>query len=98
MKVWAKTILQHKIDSDVVQEFSSARPSDLKGWTEVIDALCHSLDIERPVILSKHIRDLNTFQRTIFKQSDFMDIIRFDRFEIEVFPEKKNDPFDGSTY
>ena len=82
--------------SDVVQEFASARPSDINGWIPVIDILCHALDIERPVILEKHIRDLTAFNRVVFKPSDFMDSTSFDRFEIEIFPEKKkneSDPF-----
>jgi hypothetical protein len=99
MRIWAKTLKDHKIQKDVVQEFALARPSDLKGWTPVIGELCHALDIERPVVLNKHIHDLCTFSHTIFKASDFMDSISFDRFEIEIFPEKKkNDPFDSVAY
>ena len=93
MRIWAKTVQNHRIQSDVVREFSSARPSDLYGWTEIIDVLCKALDLERPVILEKHIRDLNAFHGTVFRASDFMDAVPFDRFELEIFPEKKqNDP------
>ena len=99
MRIWAKTTIDHKIYADVVREFASARPSDLLGWTEVIDALCKELDIARPVILNKHISDLERFGRTVFRSSDFMDVIGFDRFEIEIFPEKKkNDSLDSVTY
>ncbi len=94
MKVWAKTTADHKIQTDVVQEFSLARPSDIMGWTRIIDSLCRALDVARPVILNKHIHELNTFSHTVFKATDFMDWINFDRFEIEIFPEKKeNDSF-----
>ncbi len=99
MRVWAKTTKQHKIITDVVQEFALARPSDLYGWTEIIDSLCRALDVERPVILNKHIHELETFHNTSFRASDFMDAIPFDRFEIEIFPEKKeHDPFDIGAY
>ena len=91
MKVWAKTLINHKIQSDVVQEFSSARPSDLKGWTEVISSLCQTLELERPVILDKHIRELNQFGRTLFRPADYIDSFPFDALEIEVFPEPKNE-------
>ena len=47
------------------------------------------LDIERPVILEKHIHDLSVFSNTSFRKTDFMDSISYDRFEIEIFPEKK---------
>ncbi len=89
MQIWAKTIQQHRVQSDVVQKFASARPSDINGWIPIIDVLCHKLDIERPVILEKHIRDLTVFNRVVFKPSDFMDSTAFDRFEIEILPEKK---------
>ena len=89
MRIWAKTTIEHKIQTEVVQEFALARPSDLLGWTPIIDALCRALDVARPVILNKHVHELNTFSHTFFKVSDFMDDIAFDRFEIEIFPEKK---------
>ncbi len=91
MKVWAKAFQDHRIQSDVVQEFALARPLDLYGWTQIIDSLCRILDIERPVILSKHIQDLNKFGRTVFRHSDFMDYLSFDFLEIEVFPENSKD-------
>ena len=89
MQIWAKIIKDHKIQADVVQEFSLARPSDIYGWTPVISSFCSLFDIERPVILEKHIHELNFFSNTSFKKTDFMDAISFDRFEMEVFPEKK---------
>lgn len=89
MRIWGKIIKDHKIQSDVVQEFSLARPSDIYGWTPIISVLCTLLDIERPVILDKHIHELSIFSNTSFKNMDFMDSISFDKFEIEIFPEKK---------
>lgn len=91
MKVWAKALQDHRIKKDVVQEFAPARPSDLDGWTEVIASLSQTMEMERPVILSKHIHDLNQFGRTVFRQSDYMDFFPFDSFEIEVFPEQKHE-------
>ncbi len=99
MTIWAKLLKDHKIQSDVVHEFALARPADFNGWMPVIGELCRLLDVERPVVLNKHIHDLSTFNRTIFRASDFMDSIAFDRLEIEIFPEKKkNDPFDSVAY
>ena len=94
MKVWAKTLINHKIQSDVVQEFTSARPSDLEGWTRVISSLCQRLELERPVILNKHIKELNQFGKTIFRSVDYIDFFQYDAFEIEVFPEPKNETED----
>lgn len=98
MRVWAKTILDHKIVSEVVQEFAPARPSDMDGWTPVIDALCRALDLARPVVMQKHIHDLNRFSHAAFRASDFMEPIAFDRFEIEIFPEKKKENTQQTAY
>ena len=91
MKVWAKTLKDHKIQTDVVQEFSPARPLDLNEWTFILHELCQILELERPVILNKHVNDLNQFGHTLFRPSDFMDLFAYDYFEVEVFPEQKKD-------
>ncbi len=89
MRIWAKTIKHQKIQSEVVREFSLARPSDIEGWTPVLHELCQALDLSRPVVLQKHLNELERFNHTQFKQSDFMEAISFDRFEIEILIEKK---------
>ena len=72
-----------------MREFALARPSDLDGWMPVLHELCQALDLARPVVLEKHIRELDQFSHTVFRSGDFMEPIGFDRFEIEIFPEKK---------
>lgn len=99
MRIWAKTIKEHKIQAEVVQEFALARPSDLLGWTELISELCQYLDLARPVILNKHISELERFSGTTFRPADFLEPISFDRFVLEIFPEKKKDnSFDHDAY
>ncbi len=89
MRIWAKTTTHQKIQSEVVREFSLARPSDLEGWISILHELCQALDLSRPVVLEKHIRELEQFSHTVFRRSDFMESVSFERFEIEIFPEKK---------
>ena len=89
MRIWAKCLIEHRIVSEVVQEFASARPADLSGWDPVIVSLCKPLDLARPVLLQKHVRELAQFARTVFYPQDFMESVSFDRFEIEIFPERK---------
>ena len=98
MRVWAKTTTDHKIVSEVVQEFAPARPSDMSGWTSVIDVLCKQLDLARPVIMQKHVADLNKFSHVVFRAADFMEPIAIDRFEIEIIPEKKKENTEKITY
>ena len=72
-----------------MQTFDIEKPSDTEGWNPVLIELCKPLDLARPVMLDKHVRELERFGRTAFLPNDFMESVPFDRFEIELFPEKK---------
>ena len=96
MRIWAKVLTEHKIMRETVREFSSARPSDMEGWSVVLHELCQDVDLCRPVILRKHVNDLKQFSRVVFKPADFIETVDFDEFEIEVLSEKKKrstDPY-----
>lgn len=91
MKVWGMIKKRQKIERDVVQAFATGpgRPDTLAEWTPIIGALAEALDLARPVILEKHVKELRQFSRTVFRPGDFMEPVGFERFEIEIFPEKK---------
>ena len=91
MKLWAKVLKNHKITQEAVREFSLARPSDAEGWSRVFVELCKPLDLACPVVLKKHVQEMANFSRTVFSQADFLESVSFDRFEVEIFPEKKKD-------
>ena len=88
MKIWAKIHKHHKIINEAVREFP-ARPSDAEGWNRILVDLCKPLDLACPVLLNKHVQELAQFNRTVFSPGDFMESVSFDRFEIEIIPEKK---------
>lgn len=98
MKVWAKVLTDHRIMNETVREFSSARPSDMEGWSVLLHELCQDLDLCRPVILKKHVNDLKQFSRVVFKPADFIESVDFDEFEIEVIPEKKKKSTDPYSF
>ena len=96
MRIWAKVLQDHRIMRETVREFSSARPSDLEGWSVLLHELCQDLDLCRPVILGKHMNDLKQFSRVVFKPRDFIEPVYFDEFELEILSEKKkrsSDPY-----
>ncbi len=95
MKIWAKVLKHHKIMQEAVREFP-ARPLDAQEWGQLIAQIVKPLDLASPVLLSKHVQELHRFNRTWFTQADFIESISFDRFELEIFPEKKKDR-DGSS-
>lgn len=98
MRIWAKVLQEHRIIRETVREFSSARPSDMEGWSVPLHELCQDLDLCRPVILQKHVHDLKQFSRVVFKPADFIETVDFDAFEVEVLPEKKKKPLDPYSF
>lgn len=91
MKIWGIIRKDHKIERDVVLEFPMSRPETVEGWAELIGEFAREFDLSRPVVLSKHVRELGKFGHTTFRAADFMEPIDFDRFAIEIFPEKSKD-------
>lgn len=85
MKVWAKVRKDNKTIAEHVVEIGCKHAIEVENWAEPIGELCRELDLSRPVILRKHIRDLESFSHTVFRAGDFMERIDFDRLEIELF-------------
>lgn len=75
---------------EAVREFP-ARPLELEEWARLIADIAKPLDLACPVLLQKHVQELARFNRTWFTQADFIEQVLFDRFELEIFPEKKKD-------
>lgn len=59
--------------------------------TDVLEDVCKTFDISKPVILYKHEEDLAKFNRVVFRKSDFMDAFGYDTLELEIAREKKKD-------
>ncbi len=89
MKIWAAIRTDNKIEQDVVLEFDGLAKAFVEDWNPIIGELCHALDLARPVLLKKHLRDLENFSHTAFAAADFMEPIAFDKLTVEIFPEKE---------
>ena len=87
-RYWGKIIKKNKIAADRVILRADLPASDTID--EIVQAVCEPLDLPRPVILSKHIKELSVFHRTRFSADDFMESIAFDSFEIEELIEKED--------
>ena len=89
MRIWAKIICDQRIYKQTVREFSSLRSFSNQEIENIVHELCQELDLSRPVLLTKHFKEFQQFQRITFKAPDFMELISFDKFEIELLKEKK---------
>lgn len=93
MKLWIKTIKGEKITNSVIYQVHGVY--DPKNLTQYLTDICFGLDIPRPIIIEKHIKDMENFNHTIFKTNDFVENVDFDKLWIEVAisKNKKSDNF-----
>ena len=89
MKIWAIIRTNGKITQDTVLETKLLRPLSAEDISVILKDVCYELDLSCPLVLNKHVRDMENFARTVFLPDDFMEPVKFDKFEIELLPEKK---------
>lgn len=88
IQVWGKLIKRNKIMAD----YTARSEEELKYsvFFDCLQIICDKLDIEMPIILDKHIRDIGKFLSVRFLPDDFIEEVKFDRFEVNIFFEKEN--------
>ncbi len=88
MRFWGIIRTDHHIIEDAIIPGPDKRAYIDDVQAELaINELCRLLDLARPVILHKHLKEIKNFGRTVFKQPDFMEPIAFDAFEMEIIPD-----------
>lgn len=87
VKVWGKLIKKNRIIESYTVEFDS-EPT-LQLYFDALQKICYKLDIELPIILTKHKNDMIYFNLVRFLPSDFMEKVSFEKFDIEIFIEKE---------
>ncbi len=85
MNVWARVRKDNRTIAQHTVAIAEKEAAEVRDWAEPIGELCRELNLSRPVILKKHIRDLLNFSHTSFRPGDFMEKVDFDRLEIELF-------------
>ena len=89
MKLLARIFTDGRITGEHMQEQPGGLPAGFEEVTAFLNAACAALDLSRPVLLTKHVNDFNSFGRAVFKPDDFMEPVSFSRFELELLREKK---------
>ena len=80
-KIWAKTIKDHKIVGSYL--YHSADRFDGDEFLTYLTEICHDMDIPTPVILKSHIKNYLLYNIAKFKDTDFIESVDFDTFQIE---------------
>jgi len=86
VKIWGNIIIRNKISQSTSLSFDEDASIDL--YLSAIQSLCNELDLEMPIILSKHKNDMEFFSLVSFFPSDFIDKVEFQRLDIEIFIDK----------
>jgi len=86
IKIWGSIIRKNKISASHMVQID-AEP-EIKIYMSAIRDICEQLDLEMPIILSKHKNDIEAFSLVRFLPSDFIEKVDFQRFEIEIFIDK----------
>ncbi len=87
IKIWGKTLKKNKImKSHMVQKDGILTESVV---FDCVDTICKEFDIARPIMLDKHRKDMHEFFLMRFFPDDFIEKVDFEKFEIEIYIEKK---------
>lgn len=85
MKIWGRTKRDNRTLQSKTVTIQVKSANEVEDWSEPFSRLCHDMNLSRPVILKKHIRELESFNHTVFLPSDFLEPVEFDKLEIELF-------------
>ena len=86
-KFWGKFKSDTRIIKELVVE---ANASDLfECSVYAIQEICNFADCSKPVLLTKHLKELTNFNRTVFYTLDFFNETGFDEFELEIIASDK---------
>ncbi len=81
MKLWAKIIQDHKIINDTILE------TDLEltfpSYLDILNEVAYKLDIPSPLYLKSDFKHLRSYGIQRYRQTSFVEEIRFDYLEIE---------------
>lgn len=87
IRLWGKLIKDSKITGHA--EFTCTEEIEYQEQLKIcIKELCYALDLQKPFWLPKNLEEYNRTKKTSFIQDNFIEEIKFDRFEIQVLEEK----------
>lgn len=92
MRIWAMIRKDHRIVEQYEYEMAEQGEWNEANAQVMLGQVCEALDLERPILLPKHIQQLNRYNKAVFQQSDFVDSILFDQLDVEVLDGKKSQP------
>lgn len=65
-------------------KYENPEASFVKELDEALVELCRQMDIPMPVWMKQNTREFATFHQTIFFDEQFLEKVRFDKFQIKM--------------
>jgi hypothetical protein len=84
MKLEGKLFRANRMIGDTVVEKNPEGASFVKDLEWCFIEVCKNLDIPIPLWLGKNTTEFARFRQTIFFEEQFVDKVRFDRFQIKL--------------
>lgn len=81
VKLWIRTFKDDKMQKQTVVERDEKFYYSL--FDEYLTEGCYALDEATPVIIKQHIMNFAKYRMTVFKPSDFIESVSFDRMVVE---------------
>ena len=78
IKIWGKVLKNDHITKQKTIEIDASKCT----FFDMLKEMCVGLNIPTPVLLDKHVYDFNMFSFCTFKPDDFIEVVKFDRFEV----------------
>ena len=84
-KLWAK---QYDDNNKIVlhKTYEFKQDFDVKLLHAYLEVICNDLKMETPMLLTSHYITFNNFNKVRFNPSDFIDVVNFKYFAIELLP------------
>lgn len=79
-RLWGRVIVDHRIARS---ETVAIEDGDLEA---AFLELCRRFDVQRPIQLPKHAREMERFGRTFYAPEHFTEPVSFQKLEIELIP------------
>lgn len=90
LKIWGKVLKRNKIVQSHTAQNNDSNLTDQERIDMCMDEICRKFDIQKPLWLPIHYKDLAGYRRVKFNSDSFMEDIPFDTFEIEIIEEDTN--------
>ncbi|MCG8500943.1 MAG: hypothetical protein MJB12_11115 [Firmicutes bacterium] len=87
-RVWGKIVKNNKMVQSYTAQYDKSDLSEREMLDLCMEEICREFDIQKPLWLSLHEKDLARYGKVTFNADAFMEEIDFDTFRIEVLVEK----------